>query len=215
MTFGEKRYNQLQIDFVTPSIIWVGILIFPIVAIAIQGTEGLKSNDTDAFSVEQLTKSLSSKPLHQVQFEEIYVSQFLTTSIKKSGRLIYTPPFRFEKHVTSPLKESFVIDENTVHYNNVSQGITQTFSLQEVPALKVLIRGLRSIFSGDSSTLQQDYLTELQGSSHKWALTMFPLDEEIQESVKFIRLKGLNNTIYEIEIQESNGDHSTLILKEL
>lgn len=196
-------------------VIWVGPLILPEMVTGIQAPEVANSEGSKKFTLEQLTKSLSLNPIHQVQFEEIYVSHFLTTPIKKSGRLNYTPPSRFEKHIVTPTKESFVIDEDTVQYNNISQGVNQTLSLQDVPPLQVLITGLRSIFSGDLTSLQRYYQTELNGTTHQWVLTMVPLDEEIQESVKFIRLKGIKSQINEIEIHESNGDHSTLLLKEL
>jgi outer membrane lipoprotein-sorting protein len=215
MTFGAKRFKQLQVGAVTLGAICVGPLIFPAILNGIQAPEAAHSKVTKEFTLEQLAVSLSLNPIHQVQFEEVYVSHFLTTPIKKSGRLSYTPPSRFEKHIATPTEESFVIDEDTVQYNNITQGENQSLSLQDVPTLQVLIVGLRSLFSGDLTTLHRYYQTELNGAHHQWALTMVPLDAGIQESVQFIRLRGMNSRIHEIEIQESNGDHSTLFLKEL
>jgi len=214
MTFGAKRFKQLRVGIVTLGVICVGPLIFPAMVAGIQATEGAHSKGSKEFTLEQLAISLSLNPIHQVQFEEIYVSHFLTTPIKKSGRLSYTAPSRFEKYIATPTEESFVIDEDTVQYNNITQGENQSLSLQDVPTLQVLIVGLRSLFSGDLTTLHRYYQTELNGTHHQWALTMVPLDEGIQESVQFIRLRGMNSQIHEIEIQESNGDHSTLFLKE-
>jgi len=215
MTFGAKRFKQLLSGLVTLGVIWFGPLILPEMVAGNQHPAVANADGSNKFTLEQLTKSLSLNPIHQVQFEEIYISHFLTTPIKKSGRLSYTAPSRFEKHIISPTEESFVIDEDTVQYNNITQGVNQTLSLQDVPPLQVLITGLRSIFSGDLITLQRFYQTELNGTRHQWVLTMVPLDEEIQESVLFIRLRGIKIQIKEIEIQESNGDNSTLFLKEL
>jgi len=215
MTFGAKRFKQLLSGLVTLGVIWFGPLILPEMVAGNQHPAVANADGSNKFTLEQLTKSLSLNPIHQVQFEEIYISHFLTTPIKKSGRLSYTAPSRFEKHIVSPTEESFVIDEDTVQYNNITQGVSQTLSLQDVPPLQVLITGLRSIFSGDLITLQRFYQTELNGTRHQWVLTMVPLDEEIQESVLFIRLRGIKIQIKEIEIQESNGDNSTLFLKEL
>jgi hypothetical protein len=200
---------------VTLGVIWVGPLILPEMVAGIQAPNVANSEGSKEFTIEQLAKSLSLNPIHQVQFEEIYVSHFLTTPIKKSGRLSYTAPSRFEKHILTPTKESFVIEEDTVQYNNITQGVNHTLSLQDIPPLQVLITGLRSIFSGDLPTLQRFYQSKLNGNYHQWVLTMVPLDEEIQESVKFIRLRGIKNQINEIEIHESNGDHSTLLLRVL
>jgi len=215
MTFGAKRFKHLLLPLVTGGALWIGTLILPEMAGGIQSPEVVHSENLNEFTLEQLTKSLALQPIHHVQFEEIYVSHFLTAPIKKTGSLRYTAPSRFEKHILTPTKESFVIEEDTVQYNNITQGVNQTLSLQDIPALQVFITGLRSIFSGDLKTLQQYYQTELNGTHHHWVLTMIPLDEEIQESVKFIRLKGIKIQIKEIEIHESNGDHSTLFLKKL
>ena len=48
------------------------------------------------------------------------------------------------------------------------------------------------------------------GPFRQWVLTMIPLDEQIQQSVNFIRLGGHRGQIHEIEIHESNGDHAIL-----
>ena len=215
MTFGAKRFKQLLFTILTWGVFWIGPLILPNMADGIQSPAVIHSESLNGFTLEQLTESLALHPIHHVQFEEIYVSHFLTTPIKKKGSLSYTAPSRFEKHIVSPTEESFVINEDTVRYNNVTQGINQTLSLQDIPALQVLITGLRSIFSGDLNTLRRYYQPELNGTHHHWVLTLFPLDEEIQESVYLIRLKGIKIQIKEIEIRESNGDHSTLFLKEI
>jgi len=215
MTFGAKRAKQLLSGLVTLGVIWFGPLILPEMVAGNQHPAVANADGSNKFTLEQLTKSLSLNPIHQVQFEEIYISHFLTTPIKKSGRLSYTAPSRFEKHIVTPTEESFVIDEDTVQYENITQGVNQTLSLQDFPPLQVLIKGLRSIFSGDLTTLQRYFQTELNGTHHQWVLTIVPLEEEIQESVKFIRLRGRGNQIKEIEIHESNGDHSTLLLREL
>lgn len=189
--------------------------MFPDRVGGIQYSDVAQSENVDALTLEQLTQSLALNPIHHVQFDEIYVSHFLTAPITKSGTLSYTAPSKFEKHIVSPTEESFVIDEDLVQYHNVTQGVNQTLSLQDVPSLQVFITGLRSLFSGNLNTLHRYYQLELKGTSPRWVLTMIPLDEDIQESVQFIRLKGKNFQIKEIEIQESNGDHSTLFLKEL
>ena len=194
-------------------VIWVEALIFPNMGAGIQAPIGSISGTSNELTLEELTHSLSQNPIHHVHFEELYVSHFLTNPIKKIGSLQYVPPSRFEKHIVTPTEEFYVIDGDTVQYKNSHQGIDQTFSLQEVPALQVLITGLQAIFSGDLKTLRRYYKTELRGTHQQWALAMFPLHEEIRESVQVIRFRGGTNQIQEIEIHESNGDHSTLFLK--
>ena len=72
----------------------------------------------------------------------------LTTPSHKQGTLVFHPPSRLEKHVQSPAKESFIAEGDTLHYENPSREISQTFALQDYPALAALIEGLRSLFNG-------------------------------------------------------------------
>lgn len=215
MISGEKRFKHLLFGLATLGVFWVGASVLPDIAAGIQYPDVGQSERLKELSLEQLTKSLALNPIHHVQFDEIYVSHFLTAPIKKSGRLSYTAPSKFEKHIVSPTEESFVIDEDVVHYHNVTQGVNQTLSLQDVPSLQVFIIGLRSLFSGDLKTLHRYYQPKLNGTYQRWVLTLIPLDEDIQDSVQFIRLKGIKIQIKEIEIQESNGDRSTLFLEKL
>ena len=173
-----------------------------------------QSNGSPAFGLNQLVIALSMNPLRQVHFEEHFVSHVLTKPITKTGRLSYSPPSRFAKHIVTPLEESFVVEEDTLYYENKSRGISQALSLQDYPPLQALIEGLRSIFSGDLKKLQRHYDTDLSGTAGQWVLTMVPHEEDTQQSVKFIRLKGMGNYMKEIEIHEPNGDFSTLLLKE-
>lgn len=215
MTFGVQRFKQFLFSLVTFGVIWHGPLFVPEVVISLQARDGAKPPPSTEFTLAQLTTLLSLNPIHQVQFEEVYVSRFLTTPIKKSGRLKYTPPSEFEKHIVTPTEEIFVINDDTVQYENLTQGLTKSLSLQDVPPLQVLITGLRSIFSGDLTTLQQHYIIELDGTRHRWTLTMTPREETIQESVRSLCLRGMKHHVKEIEIRESNGDYSRLFLKEL
>ena len=215
MTFGAKRFKQLLLPIVTGGVIGIASLLLSDIVNGIQSPEGVKSESSNELTLEQLTNSLARNPLSHVHFEEIYVSHFLTTPIKKLGTLSYTPPSRFEKHIVSPTEESLVIDEDTVRYHNITQGVQHSLSLQDVPVLHAFIIGLRSIFSGDLQTLQRNYELKLNGPPHQWVLTLFPLDKEVQESVTFLRLKGIQIHVTEIEIQESNGDRSIIFLKEM
>lgn len=214
MTFGVKRVKRLITGLAIPGVIWVGTFIPPGALAEKQNLEANYSKLSDELTLAQLTTSLSLNPIHQVHFEESYVSHLLTSPVKKLGWLSYAAPSRFEKHITKPVQESFIVDQETVLYENTTQGITQSLSLQDFPPLQVLIDGLRSIFSGDLNTLRRLYRTELSGTNQQWVLTLVPLKEDIRESVKLIRLSGSGEQIKEIEIREANGDYSTLLLTE-
>ena len=206
--------NRFFSSLVVIVMIWLEPFLFLVILAGDLKAEAKGPAGSTMFTLEQLTQSLSLQPLHHVQFEESYYSHLLTAPIQKSGRLSYEAPSRFEKHIATPMEESFIVDGDTVHYENKPQGVTQTLSLQDYPPLQVFIEGLRSIISGDLRTLQRFYRTELKGTKKQWVLRIVPIEQEIQESVESIQFRGKGGQIQEIEIRETNGDYSSLHLKE-
>jgi len=206
--------NRLLTSLGVFGAIWLGPFLLLEILAGDQNGEAKNQEGLTEFTLEHLTQSLSLKSIHQVQFDENYYSHLLTAPIQKSGTLSYEAPSRFEKHIATPMEESFIVDGDTIQYENRTQGVTQTLSLQDYPPLQILIEGLRSIFSGDLRTLQRYYDTELNGTREQWVLTIIPFEEEIQESVESIQFRGRGDQITEIEVRESNGDHSSLRLKE-
>ena len=99
--------------------------------------------------LSQVIESLRQSTARERTFHETYYSGMLTTPSHKEGTLVFHPPSRLEKHVQSPAKESFIAEGDTLHYENPSREISQTFALQDYPALAALIEGLRSLFNGD------------------------------------------------------------------
>ncbi len=173
------------------------------------------STTQTSWTLEQLTQSFGLNTLGRTHFKEQYYSSLLTTPVLKTGELRYAAPATFEKHILSPTKESFVVNEDTLVYENKDHGVSRTVSLEDYPPLLMLFVGLRSIFTGNIAELHQWYSTEMLGGPAEWILTIFPLDEENQKTLRFIRFSGSHNEMQTIEIYETTGDHSILNLSPL
>lgn len=162
--------------------------------------------------VDRVIKNLGQSTIREQTFHETYYSHMLTTPSHKEGTLVFHPPSRLEKHVRVPIEESFIINENSLLYENPSREIAQTFSLQEYPSLATLIEGLRALFNGDQETLRQFFFVTMSGTPEVWELNLSPRTQIDGDGVDCIRLTGEQTHIRTIAIEETNGDRSELQL---
>ncbi len=169
-------------------------------------------SNQDTWNIERLLHTLTITTPHHINFQEQYVSSFLTEPIEKMGVLKFTPPTQLEKHVYQPNEESFIVNEDQLHYTNHAEDRDLTLSLSDYPPLQAFIEGLRSIFSGDTQALHQFYRTELQGTQQQWTLTIIPRDEELYDSITSILFQGQGSDLSTIIIHEAGSNHSILQL---
>ena len=175
-------------------------------------TARLEKHTEMQVGLDQILESLKQSTMGTRTFHETYYSHMLTTPSHKEGTLIFHPPSRLEKHVRVPAQESFIVNGDNLLYENPSREISRTFSLQEYPALAILIKGLRTLFSGDKEHLQQAFYISLSGIPENWELNLSPKTQIEEDGVNCIRLAGEDAYLRTIFIHETNGDHSELLL---
>ncbi len=175
-------------------------------------TDQQKTTQRASLSLDTIMENLGQRSIREQPFHETYYSGMLITPSFKEGTLVFHPPDRLEKHVRSPTQESFIAKGNTLLYENPSRDISQTFSLQEYPALATLIEGLRALFSGNKASLQQFFNISMTGTPADWKLELSPLIQNEEDGVSCIRLTGEQAHLSTISIQEVNGDSSELQL---
>ena len=188
--------------------LWCHLLVNTASAAPDRRTESLQQT----WTTEQLLSTLAKTTPRQIDFQEEYHSTLLTTPILKTGVLTYVPPDGLEKHVLTPQQEAFAVKGDRLEYTNQAEDRDLTISLSDYPPLQVFIEGLRSIFSGDSATLDRLYQTKLDGSKRQWTLTIIPKDENMQEIVTSVLFEGRHDRLTSIVIHEASGNHSTLQL---
>jgi outer membrane lipoprotein-sorting protein len=162
--------------------------------------------------LDRVIESLGQSPLRERAFHETYYSHMLTTPSYKEGTLVSHPPNRLEKHVQVPIEESFIVDGDSLLYENPSREISHTFSLQEYPALATFIVGLRALFNGDTEQLRQVFVVSISGTLDAWELDLSPRTQNDEDGVDCIRLAGERAYLRTIVIHETNGDRSELQL---
>ena len=174
-------------------------------------TQGIPRKE-ELSRLNQTIENLAQTTIHTRTFHETYYSGMLTTPTHKEGTLTFSPPDRLEKHVQVPTQESFIITGNSLLYTNPDREISQTFSLEDYPALATLIEGLRALFNGDQDTLREFFEVSMIGTPEAWGLNLSPRMRSDEDGVDCIRLAGEQAHLHTILIQETNGDRSELQL---
>ncbi len=164
------------------------------------------------WNVEQLIESLARNRQAEVRFEETAFSNLLTQPLKTQGILRFTPPAGLEKHITAPYDERYLVEDDTVLFENKTKGTKRTLSLHDYPALRAFIEAFRSTLANDVITLRRFYGVTLQGEPRRWILILRPLDKAVQELVVSIRFSGEREQVRSIEVLAPDGDRSVMVI---
>ena len=171
-----------------------------------------REGGSTGWNAEQLIESLAKNRPAEVRFEETAFSNLLTEPLKTQGILRFTPPARLEKHVTAPYDERYLVEGDTVLFENKTKGTNRTLSLQDYPALQAFVEAFRSTLANDVVTLKRFYSMTLQGEPRRWVLLLRPLDKATQELVESIRFSGEGEHVRVIEIRAPDGDRSVMVI---
>lgn len=166
----------------------------------------------ESWTLEQFADLIGKATFHQVPYEETHVSQILTEPLLSKGTLSFTRPSRLEKHVFSPYEERYVIEGNSLVWEDKVNGTIKELSLEDYPIFLSFVEGFRAVLAGDLPTLKNWFALDLSGSKNNWILTLTPREDEIRQFVTVIRFTGKVAKISGIEIQETSGDHSILTI---
>ncbi len=145
-------------------------------------------------------------------FTESKRSAMLSAPLVLKGTLIYGRPDRLEKHVLSPYEEKTVIAGDFVTIENRTLKQKRNFSLSSSTTVSALIESMRATLAGDGAALERHYNIQLEGTQDSWQLTLLPRDEKLADQVTRIRIAGARERLRRIEIEESTGDQSVMLI---
>jgi len=164
------------------------------------------------FSLADLMGLMAQVKSATDSFVESKQSTLLSAPLVLKGRLIYGRPDRLEKHVLSPYEEYTVIAGSSVSVENRTLQQKKSFNLSSSSSAAALIEGMRATLAGDVLALERHYVTRLDGSSDAWLLTLTPRDEKLTRLVTRIRIAGARQRLKRIEVDESSGDQSVMLI---
>jgi len=211
MTFGKNNDSK---SLRLPSLILLCFFLpdlAPMSVAQMSPQSELEAGST-GWNEEQLIESLAKNRQAEVRFEETAYSNLLTQPLKTQGVLRFTPPTRLEKHITAPQDERYLVEGDTVFFENKTKGTKRTLSLHDYPTLRAFIEAFRSTLANDVITLRRFYSVTLQGEPRRWVLVLRPLDQAVQALVESIRFSGERAQIRGIEVLAPDGDRSVMVI---
>ncbi|MHB8666439.1 MAG: LolA-related protein [Burkholderiales bacterium] len=163
------------------------------------------------WDIDQLMRSLAQIHSDHARFVEKKFIAILDKPVESSGELFYTAPDYLEKRTLKPKPESMILDHGTLTFERGRQ--KHELPLQDYPELAAFIDSIRGTLAGDRKALERNYRLSLDGSAEHWTLQLLPLNQKMQSVVKRIRIAGAGDAVRSIEITQSDGDSSVMLIE--
>lgn len=167
----------------------------------------------ERWDIDALMHALSRIESGEKHYTEIKTMAVLKEPMRLSGTLSYRAPSFLEKRVLSPFEERYTVDGDSLTIENPAKGIKQTLSLASQPAIWAFVESIRAPLAGDLATLSRFYKISFGGSQRNWLLALVPTEPDMAKLVRFIRIRGGNDRIERIEIEETGGDLSIMTIE--
>ena len=165
------------------------------------------------WDIDQLMRDLAQTRSGHASFVERKSIAMLAKPVESSGELLYSAPDHLEKRTLKPKAESMTVDAGTLVIERGRQ--KHRLQLQDYPELAAFIDSIRGTLAGDRKALERNYRLSLDGTSEHWALQLLPTDEKMQAVVKRIRIAGVRDAVRSIEITQTDGDSSLMLIEKL
>lgn len=160
------------------------------------------------WDLTQLMQALASNGGGRVRFSETRHLALLDAPLLATGELVYVPPARLERHTETPVRETMVLDGETLSLTR--EGRSHTLKLRDYPEAAALIESIRATLAGDRKALERTYALSLSGTATQWALDLLPSDPAVTKVVLRIRVTGSRGLVRGVEIQQADGDRSVM-----
>lgn len=175
----------------------------------------LAAEPPPALTLPDLFARLAAKPDLRARFVETKTLAVLTTPLRIEGTVEFRRPAYLAKHVEKPTPEDDIIDGGTVTVSKPAEGRRVELALADYPALEAFAESLRAPLAGDLAALARHWRPSLGGSRKRWLLALAPIRPELAAVVRLVRLEGEEDRLVRMEIDEANGDQSSLSFEPL
>lgn len=192
---------------------WQLIIIAAVLHFATGALQDAGAAEEADWNIQVLMGLLAqNKGGHATYTENKFISM-LDGPLASSGVLVFTPPDHLEKNSLKPKKESFILDGDTVSINQNQQ--KHVVHLQDYPRIAAFIDSIRGTLAGDQMSLEKSYRLDLNGTSHQWTLTLWPVVAELTDIIHNIKVQGKLGQVHSIEIKQVDGDYSIMTINNL
>jgi hypothetical protein len=177
-------------------------------AVLLCAMTALTSSFAADWDVAALLQMLRAHPPGRAHFVETKEISVLDRPLESSGELVFTPPDRLEKHVTSPGDERMVADRERLTLER--GGRKQELALADYPQVAVLVESIRGTLAGDRVALERLYRLDLWGDAQGWRLTLTPRDAALAKLVTRVTIEGSQASVQRVTVEQADGDRSLM-----
>jgi len=163
--------------------------------------------------VDGIMTRIAALPARTAQFTEEKHLSSLSAPLVSQGRLAYRPPGHLEKDTDTPIRESLVIDGDTLTIAQ-ADAAPRSIPLDESPVLRALADTLRAAVAGDMATLRSLYTVEIQGDATAWRLLLTPIGAGLRTALVRVTVDGSQTTLRQIDIQQVGGDEQRMTIRD-
>ena len=165
------------------------------------------------WDIDQLMHGLAQIRSGHANFVEKKFIAMLDKPVESSGELFYSAPDHLGKRTLKPKTESMTVDGGALIIERGHQ--KYRLQLQDYPEVGVFIDSIRGTLAGDRKALERNYRLSLDGTAERWTLQLLPADEKMQAVVRRIRITGVRDAVRSIEITQTDGDSSLMLIEKL
>jgi hypothetical protein len=158
----------------------------------------------------ELLKLLAERRHGHVAFTEVQQLSILDQPLRSSGELVYDAPDRLEKRTLAPRPEDLLLENGvlTVERNHHRRSI----ALRDFPQAAPFVESVRATLAGDRAALERYFTVQFSGNLDRWSLELTPADAVLRRSVQRVLIDGERDRIHTVEIDQRDGDSSTLTI---
>ena len=186
-----------------PKLLALGLLL----ALAGSAATAVAGDDAGA-ELDRLMSLMAQRRHGEADFSEKKYLSMLKQPLESSGLLIYDAPDHLEQRTTLPRPQSVVLDHGiiTMHIGHRER----VLRLADYPQLAPLIDSIRATLAGDRAALKRVFQLDFSGTLERWQLRLEPRDAQLAATLKRIDLQGERDAVHQVDVLQSDGDHSVM-----
>lgn len=160
--------------------------------------------------LQEVMQALSGVERSELRYKEEKQLAMLDQPLLQTGNLKYVAPDQFTRSLDGSASGQFTVNGDQVILEKKSG--RDIYDLNKLPMIKAFVASFGATLSGDLPKLQRYYEVSFSGGVTEWRLDLQPRDTQLASYITKIQLWGSYDKINGMEIHETNGDWSRMIL---
>jgi len=190
------------------------IILFFILLITLSCLPAITTAQTSNFTLNGLASLMSSNNIsEEIYFTENKNLRFLSEPLILTGRFYFRASNFLQKNIDTPFVKVYTLKQDTVTYTN-KRLESKILTLKDHPLIYSSMKAFYTTMSGDFEHLSTSYKIVLSGTSNQWQLVLTPKSNRVLKYIKNVELFGNHTFISRVITNESNGDSSTIWMKQ-